>query len=126
RTIDVIGAGTGGPGLVVARLEPGDVEVDRVAMHDRRDGVEEGERCFAGKGADRIGKRRRGERAGGDDDAVPVRRRLEDFLSANVDERFALDRRGDRGGKAFAVDGERSAGRQLVAISRTHYQRTQP
>src|SRR5208282_5118106 len=90
RTIDVIGAGAGGPGLVVARLEPGDTEVDRVAMHDWRDGVEEGKRCFAGKRADRIGKRGRCERTGGDDNAVPVCRWLEYFLPANFDERFTL------------------------------------
>ena len=81
---------------------------------------------FAGERADRVGKRRRGERAGGDDDAVPVRRRLEDFLAADVDQRLALDRRGDRGGKALAVDGERSAGRQLVGVGRAHHQRTEP
>src|SRR5208282_3083490 len=71
-TSDVIGGGAGGPGLVVARLEPGDTEVDRVAMHDWRDGVEEGKRCLAGERTDRIGKRRRGEGASGNDDAVPV------------------------------------------------------
>ena len=43
RAIDVVGAGAAGPGLVVARLEPGLAEIDRVAMHDRRDGVEKGE-----------------------------------------------------------------------------------
>ena len=48
RAIDVIGAGSGGSGFVVTRLEPGNVEIDRIAMHDRRDGVEEGERGFAG------------------------------------------------------------------------------
>ncbi len=58
RAIDVVGAGAAGTGLVVARLEPGDAEVDRVAMHDRRDGVEEGERRLAGQRRDRIGERR--------------------------------------------------------------------
>jgi hypothetical protein len=54
RTIDVIGAGACGPDLVVARLEPGNTEVDRVAVHDRRDGIEKGQRCFAGERADRV------------------------------------------------------------------------
>ena len=75
RAIDVVGAGAAGAGLVVARLKPGDRHVDRVAMHDRRDGIEEGERVFAGEAADDIGERRRGEGAGRDDDAVPVVRR---------------------------------------------------
>ena len=57
RTIDVIGAGAGRSGLVVARLKPGDVEIDRVAMHDRRNGIEERQRVFAGAAADRLGKR---------------------------------------------------------------------
>ena len=41
RTIDVVGAGAAGAGLVVARLKPGDIEIDRVAVNDRRDSVEE-------------------------------------------------------------------------------------
>ena len=48
RAIDVGGLVAAGAFLVVARLLPGDVEVDRVRMHDRRDRVEEGERVFAG------------------------------------------------------------------------------
>ena len=50
-------------------------------MHDRRDGVEEGERVLAGERADRGGEIGRGERAGRDDDAVPVRRRQRDFAA---------------------------------------------
>jgi len=34
RTVDVIGAGSAGPRLVITRLKPRDIEVDRVAMHD--------------------------------------------------------------------------------------------
>ena len=67
RAVDVVGAAAAGARLVVARLEPGDLEVDRVAMDDRRDGVEEGERVLAGRAADRRGERRRGERPGRDD-----------------------------------------------------------
>jgi hypothetical protein len=44
-------------------------------MDDRRDGVEEGERILARQIADGFGQRRRGQRPGGDDDAVPVFRR---------------------------------------------------
>ncbi len=116
RAIDVVGAGAAGAGLVVARLEPGDAEVDRLAMHDRRDGVEEGERGFAGQRRDRVGERRRGEGAGGDDDAVPIRRRRGDLLAADLDQRLRLERGGDGGGKAVAVDGERPARRELVGV----------
>ena len=52
RAVDVVGAGAAGSGLVIARLEPGYVHVDRVAVHDRRDGVEEGKRILAGDLAD--------------------------------------------------------------------------
>ena len=43
RAVEIVGAGAGRPRLVVARLEPGDGRVDRLAMDDRRDGIEEGE-----------------------------------------------------------------------------------
>ena len=67
RAVDVVGAGAAGAGLVVARLQPGDRHVDAVVMHDRRDGIEEGERVFAGRGRQSFGQRRRGEGAGCDD-----------------------------------------------------------
>ncbi len=126
RAIDVIGAGAARPDLVVARLKPDDVEIDRVAVHDRRNGVEEGERVFAGQPAQRVGERRRRQRAGGDDDVVPLARRFENFLAADVDERLAFERRGDRGGKAVTIDRERAARRQLVGIGGVHHQRAEP
>src|SRR5262245_39888091 len=52
RTVDVVGAGPARAGLVVARLEPGLIEVDTVTMHDRRDRVEKCELLFAGQPAD--------------------------------------------------------------------------
>ena len=44
----------------------------------------------------RRGKRRRGERPGGDDDAVPFRRRRAYFGAANFDQGIGFERRGDR------------------------------
>ena len=126
RAIDVVGARAAGAGLVVARLEPGDRHVDGVAMHDRRDRVEEGERVFAGERAHEIGERRRGEGAGRDDHAVPVRGRVADFLAADRDQRVRLDRRRHGGGKALAVDRERAAGRHLVGVAAAHDQRAEP
>ena len=115
RAVDVVGAGAAGAGLVVARLEPGDVHVDRVEMDDRRDGIEEGERVLAGEGADRLGERRRGEGAGRDDDAVPVRRQAGDLAALDGDQRVRCERLADRGRKSVAVDRQRAAGRHLVA-----------
>ena len=126
RAIDVVGARTAGPGLVVARLEPGDVKVDAVAMDDRRDGVEEGERVFAGEPADGGGEIGRGKRSGGDDDAVPVGRRQRDLAARERDQRMGFQRRRHRGGKAVAVDRQRAARRDLVAIRRAHDERAEP
>ena len=71
RAVDVVGTFA----LVVARLEPGLGEVDRVLVDDRRDGIEEGQVILAGQFADRLAERRRGQRAGRQDDRVPVVRR---------------------------------------------------
>ncbi len=95
-------------------------------MDDRRDGVEEGQRVLAGQGADRLGERRRGQRAGGDDDVVPVvRRQGGDFAALDPNERLARDRRLDRGGKAVAIDRQRAAGRHLMGVGRAHDERTE-
>ena len=59
RAVDIGRGVAAGARLVVARLHPGDFHVDRVAVHDRRDGVEEGERPLAGQPADRLGERGR-------------------------------------------------------------------
>ena len=67
--------------------------------------------------ADRGRERRRGQGAGGDDDAVPVlRRQAGDFAALDCDQRLGDDRRLDRGGKAVAVDRQRAAGRHLVGV----------
>ena len=84
-------------------------------MHDRRDGVEEGERVFAGERADRGGEIGRGERAGGDDDAVPFVGRQRHFAAHERDERLRSERRRHGGGKSVAIDRQCAAGRHLVA-----------
>ena len=67
RAVDIVLAGAARPHLVVARLEPGGIHVDRIEMHDRRDRIEEGERVAASRFGDRVGKRWRGQRPGCDD-----------------------------------------------------------
>ena len=58
-------------------------------MNDRRDGIEEGKRVFAGHPRYRLGQRRRGEGTGRDDDVVPVGgRKSGDFLAADIDQRL--------------------------------------
>ena len=90
-------------------------------VHDRRDGVEEGELVLAGQLQDRRG-RGAGEVSGpgGDDDAVPVGgRQAGDLLARDGDQR--VGRRAARvtvGREAVAVDRQRAAGRQLVGVGR--------
>ena len=55
-----------------------------------------------------------------------VGRRFENFLAADVDERLALERRGDGGGKAVTIDRERAARRQLVGVGGVQHQRAEP
>ena len=108
-------------GFVVAGLEPGDVEIDRLAVDDGGDRIEEGERIFAGEGADRLGEGGRGEGPGGDHDAVPiVGRQAGDFLAADFDERVGLDLRLDGGGKSVPVDRQRAARGNLVDVGGGH------
>ena len=126
RTVD-IGRGVAARALlVVARLHPGDIHVDRIAVHDRGDGVEEGERAFAGQCPDRLGEGGRCQRAGRDDDIVPVFRRQADNLAAlERDELMRNDGRLDRLRETVSVDGERAAGRHLMGVGAPHDERAQ-
>ena len=94
-------------------------------MHDRRNGVEEGEGIFTGERADGISKRRGGERARRDDDAVPFRGWFMDFFAADRDQRLVFERRADRCSEGFAIDGKCAAGRNLVGVGGLHHQRAQ-
>ena len=94
-------------------------------MHDRRDGVEEGERLFARQLGQRFGQRRRGEGTCRDDHAVPVLgRQARHFGALQRHQRMGEQGLLHRGGKAVAVDGQRTARRQLVRIGRAHDERT--
>ncbi len=95
-------------------------------MHDRRDGVEEGQCGFVGQAADGVRQRRRGEGAGRDDDLSPVRRRQAgDFLAADGDQRVGFQGASHRGGKAVAIDRQRAAGGNLIGVGSAHDQRAE-
>ena len=127
RTVDVVGAvAAAGPGLVVARLEPGDREVDGFAVHDRRDGVEEGQCRRTGERGNGFGQRRRGERAGRHDDVGPRGGRLRHLLAADLDQRMRRERGRDGAGELVPVDGERTARGQLVGVGVAHDQGAEP
>ena len=90
-------------------------------MHDRRDGVEEGERAFAGQLAERLRQGRGRERAGGDDHTVPLRgRQAGDLAALEADQRMGENRRLDRLGEAVAIDGKGAAGRHLMRVGAAH------
>ena len=65
---------------------------------------------------------RRGQRAGGDDDAVPVRRRQAGDLAALERDRADAPRTAasTAAREAVAVDRERAAGRHLVGVGAAH------
>ncbi len=117
RAVDVIRPVAPRPDLVVARLEPGLAEIDRVAVHDRRERVKKGERILAGQQGQGAGQCRRGQGPGGDDDRVPLgRRQAGDLFSPDLDQLLGHQRRLDRAGKAGPVDRQRAARRQFVGI----------
>ncbi len=117
RAIDVSLGVAAWADLVVARLHPRHVHIDRMAVDDRRDRVEKGERAFAGQLADRLGQRRGGERPRRDDHIVPVLRRQAGDLGAVERYERMTEKRGFDGlREAVAIDGERASGRHLVRI----------
>ena len=86
-----------------------------VAMHDRCDGIEKGQRILAGRFTDGIGKRRRGEGPVATIDVVPVRRRQAAISSRSIGSADGLRSLRLPRGKAIAVDSKRAAGRHLMA-----------
>jgi hypothetical protein len=115
-----------GSGLVVAGLEPGDGHVDRLAVGDRRDGVEERELGLAGERGKGVGEGRGGQGTGRHDNLVPfLRRQPGDLAALDRDERVRFERRRDRVREAVAVDRERSAGRHLMGVALGDDQRAQ-
>ena len=125
RAVDVVLAGAAGADLVVARLEPADIHVDRVEMDDRRDGVEEGQRIGAGF-------RLRSHSASDGAVSGPVAMiawsqsaggRPVTSSRAMVISGCAFEPCRHRVGKAVAVDGQRAAGRHLVGVAGGHDQR---
>ena len=115
--VDVVLASAAGADLVVSGLEPADIQVDRIEMDDRRDCVEEGQRVRACCCGNRIRERGCGEGTRCEYDAWSQSRgQAGHFFANNGDERMRLQSRGDRGGKAIAVNRQRTSSRNLVRI----------
>ncbi len=93
-------------------------------MHDRRDGVEEGEFALAGQPPNRLAQRRRRQRPGRNDDALPIiGRQPADFLPRDGDQRMGGKPRRYLSREAVAIDRERAARRQLMRVASRHDQR---
>ena len=106
RAVDVVEPVAAGSDLVVARLEPGLVEIDAVPIDDRRDRIEEGQMLLAGQRRDGARQTRRGQRTRGQDDVGPVagRQAVHD-LAAQFDPRFGRDGRRHGCGESVPVHG---------------------
>src|SRR5262245_167185 len=123
--INVIGARTAGAGLVIARLTPGDLGIDAIEMHDRRNGIEKSQFALTGELLDGGRQGRRRERTGGDDDAVPLGRRQAGNLGPfDRNQGMAVERLRHRPSEVVAIDGERPARGQLVGVAGGHDQGT--
>ncbi len=104
RQVDIVRYAAAGALLVITRLEPGDVEIDGLAVHDGGDGVEEGQMVLARGFADGRTKTRGGQRPGGDNHASPAGRRQGlDFLTRDRDAGMIFQRRGDGVRKSVPV-----------------------
>src|SRR3569623_2277591 len=102
--------------LVPARLEPGDVHIDAVAMDARRDRVEEGARIAARRDADARGEPRGGEGTGSADRRARVRQGV-DTLAHDLDIAMRRPPRGHARRKAVAIARERRSRGYLEAIA---------
>ncbi len=123
--VDIVLAGAAGANLVIAGLEPAHIHIDRIKMDDRRNGVEEGQSVRAGLRLNGLRQRRRGQGAGGNDGRSPFRRRQAgDFFPNNGNQRMGFKPGRDGLRKAFAVDGQRTASRNLMCIGTSHDERT--
>jgi hypothetical protein len=88
-----------------------------MAVDDRRDRIEKGERAFPRQSSDRFGQRRGSERPGRDNHIVPVLRRQAGDLATVEGYMRMTEKRGfDSLRKSVAIDGERASGRHLMRI----------
>ena len=124
RAIQIVGAGSGRSGLVIARLKPGDRRIDAVAMHDGGDRVEEGEESSpvrvasaalnAGDVSGPVATMTFFQSSGGRPSSSP-----RSIVTSGFCGKPLCDFRRER----IAIDGECAAGRKLVLIARGHDQR---
>ena len=121
------GAAAAGARLVVARLEPGDLEIDRLAIDDRCDGIEERKGALAGQFLQGVGQARRREGTRRNDDAAPgARRQRDDLFPTNLDQRLIRQRLLNGGAEPVAIDSEGGPGGDAVGIGGDHDQRSDP
>ena len=101
--------------LPVARLRERDGEIDRVARHDRRDGIVERKLLRTDRFRQRAGQRLSRERASGDD--AQLGGQLAHLLGDDADVRVRAYARGEAIAEGDAVDGERISRRDARPIT---------
>ena len=126
RAVDVGGGVAARTFLIIPRLTPGDVEVDRIGVNDGGDGVEEAQGLLARRLQDRVGQGGGGQGAGSDDDIVPLlRRQAGDLFAHDRDQGVGGQFGGHRLGEGVAVHGQGAAGGYLIDVAAGHDDRIQ-
>ena len=94
RAVDIVLAGATGAKLVITRLVPANIHIHAVAINNRCNRIKKRQLVAAGHFADKLRQGRRGERAGCDDDMLPVGRNFSHFgaRDCNVWVRFNFRR----------------------------------
>ena len=117
RTIDIVLARSARPDLIIARLEPADIHIDTVKMHDGCYGVKKGEGIGAGLLLDRFGQSRSCQRTGRNDCLGPVSgRQACHFFTADGNEGMGFNRCGDCIGEPVPIHGQSTSGRHLMFV----------
>ena len=96
-------------------------------MDDRRDGIEKRQGFLAGQRLDCLGERRRGEGAGGNDDAVPVLGgQAGDLGAIDGDQRFGFQGGLNAAREMIPVDRQRAARRDTMRVGGSQDERVRP
>ena len=110
--------------LVVARLEPGHIHVDRFPVNDRGNGIKKCEVFLTCQSTHGLGEGRGRQRPGGHNDIVPFRRwQPGHFPTFDCDQGMGLNSPGHFGRKPVPIHRQSSTCRNLMQCRHRHDQR---
>ena len=119
--IDIISTIAAGTSLVVARLKPCGIEVNRFLVNDWCNGIEKRQRIFTGKLMNGRRQSWRGEGAGRDNHVVPILgRETFNFFALNLNIGVSANPAGYLFGESNPIDSQCTAGGNFVCVSRRH------